>query len=394
MLDHDSSFDIGKVLPYILLLTISAFFGVFVRMIFSPLFEIIRVDMGIKASQTAGIFLSTTLGYVGAIASSGFLAKRITHKCVIVVSFLGISISLFALVFTDALYGMYAWLLLMGASCGIYPPSGLAMITNIVPKHKWASALALHELGPPLAFVSAPFVVRATTHVIHWRELLGYIAFFSLILGIVYIIKGKGGKEYGESPRFHNIKTLVKEPGFVIIGIFLVLAATSTHGVYSVLPSFLVNRHGMDIDSVNSLVGASRISGLFMVFLAGYLGDRFPLKRIIFLLASITGAFTLLLGVTEGPVLTATVFIQAVVVQAFFPLILTSLSNIGKAQSRNLSFSTVIPVATLIGIGVFPMSMGILAEGSMFHIGFIVLGTLVMGSIFLTPLIPDKKQKN
>lgn len=56
----EGPYSFRKAFPYVLILMGSTFFIVFVRMIFSPLLEIVRADMKMRHSEAAVIFLITT----------------------------------------------------------------------------------------------------------------------------------------------------------------------------------------------------------------------------------------------------------------------------------------------------------------------------------------------
>ncbi|MFW6209826.1 MAG: MFS transporter, partial [Spirochaetota bacterium] len=143
---------------------------------------------------------------------------------------------------------------------------------------------------------------------------------------------------------------------------------------------------------VNSVVGFSRVSAIAFVLGAGVLADRFGLKKLIGIILILTGAFGLLLGLLEGPLLLIAVFFQPVIVSGFFPVFNTTVSNITTAKTRNVAFSLIIPFASALGAGATPTIMGYLGERGYFSNSFIGLGVLCIAATLLLPTLHIKRE--
>ena len=66
------------------------------RFIFAPLMPIIENEMRFSHGQAGFIFLTLSAGFVAAQLVSGFVASRLHHRGTMIVSGLGVSLSLLA----------------------------------------------------------------------------------------------------------------------------------------------------------------------------------------------------------------------------------------------------------------------------------------------------------
>ena len=149
------------------------------------------------------------------------------------------------------------------------------------------------------------------------------------------------------------------------------------------LPLFLVAQHGLERNWANTLVALSRISGMFMAFLAGWttdrIGPRFTMSA-VFLIAGLT---TVLLGTSTGSWLVLLVFLQPVVAVCFFPPGFAALSAIGPPNARNVAVSLTVPAAFLVGGGAIPMGIGIMGDAGFFALGVSAAGGLILSGAIL-----------
>jgi NNP family nitrate/nitrite transporter-like MFS transporter len=234
-----------------------------------------------------------------------------------------------------------------------------------------------------LSLIAAPLLVEALLRFYPWRVIFLLLGFACLLSGLLFAVLVKVGDFHGEPPNFANLGLILSKPSFWIITILFCLVVGTALGVYSVLPAYLVSDQGMEQDSVNLLVGLSRASGIFMVFLSGWLVDRFGVRFTMGAIGLTVGVLTVLHGLTHGIGLVLVVILQPMLIAGFFPAAFASLSNIGPARTRNVAVSLMIPMGNLIGGGVVPAAMGRLAEHGVFAIGFIVIGAMLTASMLL-----------
>ena len=102
------------------------------RIILAPLLPSIEKDLGLSHGQAGSFFFLMTAGYFFAMLGSGFFSARYTHRRTIVIAIASVGISLLLIALSRDLWSMRAALLLLGMSAGLYLPSGIATLTQLV----------------------------------------------------------------------------------------------------------------------------------------------------------------------------------------------------------------------------------------------------------------------
>jgi NNP family nitrate/nitrite transporter-like MFS transporter len=273
-------------------------------------------------------------------------------------------------------------------SAGLYFPSGIATITDLIDPRHWGKALAIHELAPNLSFVAAPLISEALLSFFSWRSVLITLGMMSLIAGIIFIKFSAGGKFFGGAPSFNSFKILFSKPAFWIMMILFSFGIASTLGIFSMLPLYLVLEHGFDRSWANSLIALSRISGIGISFAAGWANDRFGSKRTMCAAFIITGICTIMLGSVNENLIMLFVFLQPVAAVCFFPPGIAALSQIGSASTRNVSVSLTVPASFMLGGGAIPILIGRMGDAGSFGLGINITGGLMLLGALLALALP------
>ncbi len=344
----------------------------------------IEADLSLTHSDAGLLFLLISFGYFIGMLGSGFLSAAVTHKKTISLSAIAVGSTLLPVSFSSNIWILLIGLFVLGLSAGFYLPSGLATLTSIINPRQWGKAIAVHEMAPNLGFVAAPLLAEIFMFWFSWRIILMVLGLTSLLVGLANARYGKSGEFTGEPPRFGAIRTLVKQRSFLIMLILFCAGIGSFFGIYTMLPLYLVTEQGMDREMANTLVAISRIPGLVIVFAAGWATDRFGPKRTLTWIFILTGLLTAGLGISTGFWTSVLVFIQPMIAVCFPPAALVALSLIGPPETRNIAVSITIPLAFLIGGGMFPILIGILGDARSFGLGIAVVG----GLIFLASVLP------
>ena len=94
---------------------------------------------------------------------------------------------------------------------------------------------------------------------------------------------------------------------------------------------------------------------MVVLFLSGWITERFGPRSTMTFFLSTTGLFTLLLGALRGPAVTpALLFLQAASVACLFPVGFTVLSLVFPLKLRSVAVSLVMLIAFSVGGGVIP----------------------------------------
>ena len=116
----------------LLLLTAIFFLNFFSRIVNAPLMPEIEADLGISHRSAGSLFFMISSGYFVALIGSGWVAARLTHRKTIILStgVLGLALALTA--FSDSLGSIRMTLLVVGLAAGLYLPSGVATLTDLI----------------------------------------------------------------------------------------------------------------------------------------------------------------------------------------------------------------------------------------------------------------------
>lgn len=354
------------------------YLGFVSRVIFAPLMPAIEKDLGISHSQAGSLFLLMSVGYLLAPLCSGLIASRINHRGSLRVSAWAIGLALLPFVWINALWFMRILLMVIGLAAGIHLPSAIATITAEVQKSDWGKALSVHQCAPPLSFVSAPIVAAVLLQWLTWRYVLLIWALLALASALAYGRRGKGGDFPGQLPSPENVRRIVSKPSFWIMVILFALAMGGNAGIYSMLPLFLVNERGLDLAQANTLIGLSQVSGVIMVFVAGWITDKIGQKPTMAITLVATALLTLLLGLVQGRGLVLVLFLQPAVLSSFFPAAFAALSRIAPPAMRSVVNALGPPLAFLLGGGVLPALIGYMGEAYTFSMGIAVFGGVML----------------
>lgn len=372
------------VLPLFLLVFI--FYLNFVsRVIMAPLLPIVEADLGFGHGQAGSLFFFVAFGYGAGLLGSGFISHLLTHRFTITLAGMMGGISLIMISHSHSIGAIHTGLVLIGIFAGFYLPSGIASLTELISKEHWGKAMAIHELAPNTAFISAPLLAEFLLKFFSWRWALNVLGVWAILMPVLFLFFGRGSRRRGEAPRLRLIREVLQNPLCWVMGLFFVIAIGSSLGVFAVMPLFLVSEMGMDRPWANTLIGFSRSFGIVVLFLSGIMIDRLGPARALTTFMVTTGFFTLLIGIIPGSTpVSILIFFQAASVTCLFPTGFTIVSLIFPERLRGTAVSLVILIGFLFGGGAVPSGLGNWAEVFSFASGFALLGiaTLILLPFF------------
>ena len=380
-MSNENSFRIQA--PSILYLTGIFYLIVLSRIIMSPLMPTVETDLNIGHAEAGYLFFCVSLGFFPGLLCSGLVSSRLTHRWTIVLSSVAVGGSLLIVSLSHTLWWIRLGLGLIGLSSGLYLPSGIATLTDMVSSRDWGKAIAVHELAPIVSFITAPLLAEGIMLWFSWQGVLAVLGGTAVVVGGVFTCFGRGGAFLGEPPSLKNLRALLTIPSFWIMVVCFSMGIGASLGVYTMLPLYLVAEEGMERFWANTLVGLSRVAAVGVVFLAGWATDRLGPRKALGGAFLATGMATVLLGLLHGTRILLALFLQSVLSCCFFPAGFAALSKIGPAQIRNVAVSLVMPIAYLIAAGVIPAGIGILGDHGYFWLGFTLVGLLLIGTPIL-----------
>jgi NNP family nitrate/nitrite transporter-like MFS transporter len=370
-------------LPPLLLLTSIFFVNFLARIVLAPLMPAVESDLGLSHAEAGSFFLLVSLGYFTTILASSFITCRLTHKQTIISSNIALGFALLVTSFSTGLWGMRLGLIMVGMAAGPYIPSSIATLTTLIKSRDWGKAISIHELAPNLSFVLAPLICEAVLYWFSWRTVFMVLGITAFLLAGVFARFGRGGEFHGEFVGYASIHKFFSTPSFWIMVVLFSLGISSTLGVYTMLPLYLVTDHGMERNWANTLIGLSRIAGVATTLVGGWATDRIGPKQILRVVFLMTGLLTIFIGFASSSWISVAVFLQPMVAVCFFPAGLAALSMVSSPKERNIMVSLTVPIAFLMGGGASPTLIGFFGDISSFGLGIALVGGLILaGTIF------------
>jgi NNP family nitrate/nitrite transporter-like MFS transporter len=353
------------------------------RFIFAPLMPFIEQELAITHAQAGSLFLIISLGFAGAQFGSGFLSSRLSHRKAIILSIVSVGCALLALGFVHSLPLMRVALFLLGLGGGLHVPSAFATITAMINRRDWGKALGVHSAAPSLSLVLGPLLVAVLVGSISWRAIIFCIGGLSIFAGMAFMQYGKCGDFPGEAPKPSVLRTIAGQSSLWLMTGLFVMALGGSIGTFTMLPLYLIVERDFDKAHANMLLGLAQISGLLAALVAGWFADRVGPKLAISILLAAGGIATILLGISRGPWLLLSIFIQPALAGSFFPAGFSAMSRIAQPNLRSVVASVVVPSAFFIGVGIFPALIGYLGQTHSFSLGFALAGALMLlGPVF------------
>jgi NNP family nitrate/nitrite transporter-like MFS transporter len=354
------------------------------RIILGPFLPVVVHELGLGHGAAGSLFSFVQIGYATGLLASGFVSWRLTHRRTITLSSVAMGAAMLALSQARTLGEIHVCLVLVGTGAGLYLPTGIATITELVDERHWGKALALHELAPNLGFITAPLLAEALFAVLSWRGVLGVVGGGALLLGGCFARWGQGGTRRGEAPRLATVHRVVREPSLWVMAWLFGMGVGASLGVYTMIPLFLVSEIGLSRATANTLTGLSRLASLAMILVAGWIADRLGDRRALVLALTVTGTIVLGLGAFTGPAITPVLILfQSASAVLFFPAAFAAVSRLFPATIRHLAISLSSTVGSTIGAGVVPSAIGHMADAVSFSAGLVLIGIVTV----LSPLL-------
>ncbi|MCK5553090.1 MAG: MFS transporter [Deltaproteobacteria bacterium] len=369
--------------PFLIYLSAIFYLTFLARIFLSPLLPTIESNLNIGHAEAGSLFFFISAGYFPGLLGSGYVSSRLTHRWTVILSSVVLGGSFFAVSLSYSLLWIRLGLIMLGLSSGLYFPSAMATLTDVVGTKHWGKAIAFHELAPILAFITAPLLAEGLMIWFSWRGVVAVLGLAALVAAGIFTLFGRGGTFFGETPSPKNLRVFLGRPSFWIMAVLFSISMGASIGVYSILPLYLVVEEGLKRTLANTLVAVSRVGGLGAIYLAGWAADRLGPRRIMGGAFLAAGIATILLGSLHGRWIIPPLFLQPLLISCSFPAALAALSKIGPPQARNVLVSLTMAISYVAAAGGIPAGIGILGDHGLFPLGFISVGILLMGCTIL-----------
>ncbi|MBN1545065.1 MAG: MFS transporter [Syntrophaceae bacterium] len=361
-----------------------------IRTIFSPLMPLIEDEFAIRHAQAGRFFVFNALGYGIAIFLSGMLSGRFGYKRAILFSLFSMSGILFLIPFTNSFDLLCILSFFLGLASGIYLPSIIPLITHYFDLRTWGKAIAIHDSAVSFSIFGAPFMALVLLHYLPWKHVFIVFGIVTLI-NLVLFLQSTEELKIDRTPAKHSL-SLLRERTLWIIILLWIFSSGANLGIYYITPLYLIKELHMDSVYANQIFGMSRIGGIFVAILVGFIIDRFNLKRTMFTLVFTTGILTLFLTFTHGRALEVFLFLQAAAGFGFFPVGLVAIAKMFDQDLRGVATGYIVTLGVIFGLGIIPCLLGVAGDYLSFRWGIFILGVLTIAASGLTYYLKEIDQ--
>jgi NNP family nitrate/nitrite transporter-like MFS transporter len=346
------------------------------RICFSPLLPLVEESLHLSHGESGGLFTSLSVGYSLALLISGRFASEWGYKRTVGVGFACTGLVFVGLQWADSYITFHLLVFLMGMAAGTYLPAVLPILTGTYEARHWGKAIGFHDSAASLSILLIPILMVFGLHFLPWRRVLLILGGACFLLPVLFWGVSTEPKGEAGGQRVSLIGLLRKRSTW-ITGLLWIVSSGSSSGLYSILPLYLVRERGIDFNLANTLFGVSRIGGVFISILIGFLIDRFGHQRMLRLSILATGLSTVFLSLAVSvPMILVSLFLQATLSIAFFPIGFTVLSKLTTPSERALTTGLTVAIGVIFGSGVVPFLLGLTADLLSFQAGILGLGVL------------------
>ena len=280
--------------------------------------------------------------------------------------------------------GNYAQLLLARIGVGVGEAGGIppstAMISDYFPLEKRATALSVHSMGIFFGIVLGFLVGGIIDQYYGWR--MAFLALgipglvFALIFHLTVKEPPKGNQRVGAKPESSpnswtdTLRALFRKKTFVVLSLAAAFHSFAGYGTSSFFAPYLMRVHGYSPLEVGiGLACVIGLAGATGAFLGGYLGDRLMKKSLSYYLI-----LPAIANLVSLPFAAYCFFSQ----DSWLALLLYIIPNItyasylgptlavlhGMVPAEERSFSTAVYhfIVNLIGLGLGPLTVGIISD--------------------------------
>jgi NNP family nitrate/nitrite transporter-like MFS transporter len=348
--------------------------NVAMRTILSPILPILEDEFGVVHAQAASIFTFIAFGYGTSVSFSGIAASKFGCKKGVIFSFFIAMFVYFIFPMVKHFYLFYPLGFLLGIAAGMYLPSIIPMITEYFEERLWGKAISIHESAASLAIFGAPFIALFMLSLFPWRAIFTLFGIVFIVCMIIFQVTTKEVKVVAGKKSY--LRDLLRSGDLWLMAIIWIFAAGGNLGLYFILPLYLVKELGMDVGTANTIFGISRLGGVVVGISAGFLVDRFSLKKTMFLLSSLSGLFAMLLTTQHMSVMKLFLFLQSSVNIGYFPVALVSIQRMFEREERGPATGFIITLGVVCGVGITPYLLGLSGDHMSFRFGIFILGAL------------------
>jgi FSR family fosmidomycin resistance protein-like MFS transporter len=224
------------------------------------------------------------------------LSDRIGKKTIIILGLLGVSLSGVMAGLTRNYDQLLMCLILMGLFGSSYHAPSSSFLSQSFSQEKRGQMLGLHFVGGNFSFVITPLLAVLIARLSgSWRFAFIVLALPALMAGLLLwaTVRGRKGTKTKVTSGFLGDKLawrdILRSVG-LLLGVVLLLRLI-TFSIFSFLPLYLVDKHGVSFEQAGLMTGIMIGMGVVGSPLGGALSDRIGRQKVILISVILAGPF-------------------------------------------------------------------------------------------------------
>ncbi len=245
----------------------------------SPLFPLIRRDLGLDVTQQAELLAALTISIGVFNLVGGAFGYRTGDRRIVRLAALALACGTFLCGSADSFVALLIGQIVIGAGSGLFFGPGLASISRMYTVTR-GRAVASYGLAYSLGLSLAAFSASAGQSV--WRWMFWWTGGVALVFAIA---APRIVEAHGEHipPLLGSLRTYLGRPLYRMSLVTGVVAGT-THYIINGFAPTLFDDHGASLGVITALIGIGRLASAGGKFLSGWLFDRFGGPQTAFLI--------------------------------------------------------------------------------------------------------------
>lgn len=338
----------------VLLLCMLAFFVTyFARLAISPVVPFVTEDFGISNTLIGVALTGMWLAYGLAQFPSGILADRYGEKLIILIAIGGTSVMSLLLALAP-IYSVFVLAsVLLGAVAGLHYTVATALLARIFDDI--GGAIGVHQIGGPLAGLTAPVVAAWVGVRYGWRPAVALTALVGLPIFVLFVWRIRPteprtpDRPMRESLQLTELVGLLSRPTIAFPLLVAIAGTYVAQGLLSFFPAFLVSFHGYTPTAAGVAFSAFFVIRALSQLLLGRASDVYG-RDVAIAGSMLAGVVGLPLLVLQPGLLGMAVAITLVSVSSsFFSAIDPRFMDALEAEERGSGFGLVRTAYTVIG---------------------------------------------
>jgi len=226
--------------------------------------------------------LGALLVGLGALPA-GWLSDRWSRSSMMVIMFIGMGLSSILCGLSDEKFLLFIGLSLLGLSCSIYHPVGIAWVVNA--SNKKGRALGINGIFGGVGIGSGAFIAGLLIKYFDWKFAFILPGIISLIVGIILFFCIINNLISFENIRSKNLKEDNSSNNLIIIASIMLFSMFGLGLTFQIMQTsipkvFDIRIENLSTFQIGTVIGVIYTLAGLMTLVGGIMADKFSLKKI------------------------------------------------------------------------------------------------------------------